>query len=593
MTAENVATRWATTESTEAAEAAATGVDPATKPWLKHYPAGVPATIDYPRITLVQLFEQTAARYADYPAVSYFGRTFSYAELDRLAAQFANRLRQLGLQKGDRVMLIMPNIPQFVIAHFGILRAGGVVCALSPLLVEREIEALTRDTGAKIVVVFNSFYEKVAGLRERGVVERVIVAAPDEFLPFYKRLLYPLKAEGPLPEVPDDPAGGIYRFRRLLRGADEQPPRVQITPDDTAAFQFTGGTTGLPKGAMLSHFNFVANALQIRHWVQDLREGEEVVLGVMPFFHVYGLTTTLHLTVLLGAKMALLPRFNVQEVLETIGKERPTVFPGVPMMYVAINSAVRNSPEKARRLSSIRYCISGAAGLPVEVQQEFDRLTGGHLVEGYGLSEASPVTHANPLDGRSRAGKIGLPVPDTEVLLVDPATGDPVPTGEAGELAIRGPQVMQGYWRRPEETAEVLRDGWLHTGDIATMDEDGYFAIVDRKKDVIITGGENVYPREIEEVLYTHPKVQEAVIIGVAHEVAGQVAKAFIVPREGETLSRRDILQFCNERLAKHKVPRQVEFRDSLPKTLTGKVLRRVLQEEEAAKPRRSRGSNE
>jgi long-chain acyl-CoA synthetase len=387
----------------------------------------------------------------------------------------------------------------------------------------------------------------------------------------------------------------VFRFRRLMRGAPDRAPQVRVDPDDVATFQYTGGTTGLPKAAMLTHRNLIANATQISSWVPGLRPGEEVVLSIMPYFHAYGATLCLHLAVLLGAKQAILPRFNVQEVLATIAKHQPTVFPGVPTMYVTISSAVREDPVKAKSLGSIRYCVSGAASLPVEVQQEFERLSGGRMVEGYGLSEASPVVCINPIEGHARPGMIGLPISSTEIALADPGTGEMYPdggrAGERGELMVRGPQVMQGYWQRPDETADVLTDGWLHTGDVAIMEEDGFFAIVDRKKDIIITGGENIYPREVEEVLYAHPKVQEAVVIGVAHEVAGQVVKAYIVPRAGETLNRREILMYCQDHLAKYKVPRQVEFRESLPKTLTGKILRRVLLEEEAAKPvRRRRG---
>lgn len=571
-------------------------VTPAAKPWLAQYAAGVPAHLNYPVQTLPELFDIAVARYTRRPALAYFGATLTYRDLDHLAAQFANRLLAFGLARGDRVLVILPNVPQFLIAHFGILRAGGVCAAISPLLVEREIEQLTRDAEARIVIVLDAFYGKVSGLLERGMIERLIVATPDEFLPVYQRLFYPLNADGPRPSVPDAPRRQIYRFRRLLRGASTVAPRVALSPDDVATFQYTGGTTGLPKAAMLTHRNLIANAVQIIGWIPDLRQGEEVLLSVLPLFHAYGTTLSLHLAIMMGAKQVLLPRFTVPEVLAAIRKHAPTIFPGVPTMYMALCAAVREDASKAMGLSSIRYCISGAASLPVEVRQEFERLTGAHLAEGYGLSEAAPVTHINPLDGRARSGKIGLPVPDVEICLADPVSGEPLPEGGGvgvpGELLIRGPQVMTGYWQRPEENAESLRDGWLHTGDIATMDEDGFFAIVDRKKDVIITGGENIYPREIEEVLYSHPQIQEAVALGLPHEVAGQIVKVYVVPRAGETLTRRDLLIYCGERLAKYKVPRQVEFRESLPKTLTGKVLRRALLEEEHAKPpRRRRGA--
>ncbi|MFN8541390.1 MAG: long-chain fatty acid--CoA ligase [Thermomicrobiales bacterium] len=574
-------------------EAVRSGVTVGSKPWLKSYQPGVPPTIGLEAQTLPELFDAAVKRYARQTAASYFGANLSYRDLDRLSARFANRLQLFGLKKGDRVLVILPNVPQFLICHFGILRAGGVVAAISPLLVEREIEQLARDSGARIIVVLDQFYAKVAGLVARGVADQIIVASPDEYLPWYQRLLYPLKAEGPRPQIPDDPSRGVFRFRRLLGGASDRAPQVRVDPDDVATFQYTGGTTGLPKAAMLTHRNLIANATQISSWVPGLRLGEEVVLSIMPFFHAYGATLCLHLAVLLGAKQAILPRFNVQEVLATIAKHQPTVFPGVPTMYVAICSAVREDPAKAKSLGSIRYCVSGAASLPVEVQQEFERLSGGRMVEGYGLSEASPVVCINPIEGHARPGMIGLPISSTEIALADPGTGEIYPdggrAGERGELVVRGPQVMQGYWQRPDETADVLTDGWLHTGDVAIMDEDGFFAIVDRKKDIIITGGENIYPREVEEVLYAHPKVQEAVVLGVAHEVAGQVVKAYIVPRKGETLNRREILIYCQEHLAKYKVPRQVEFRETLPKTLTGKILRRVLLEEEAARPQRRR----
>ncbi len=574
---------------------ATTGPTVQDQPWRQQYAAGVAPNLQYPDQTLPELLADAVKRFANLPAIAYFGGTLTYRDLDRLSAQFAQRLLGFGLQKGDRVMVVMPNLPQFLIAHFGILRAGGVNAAISPLLVEREIEQLVQDAGAKIIVVLDSFYSKVADLLTRKVVERIIVAAPDEYLPLYQRLFYPLKADLKPPRINDNPRKGLYRFRRLLSGATTTLPPITISPDDVATFQYTGGTTGLPKAAMLTHRNLLANAVQIKGWVPQLEPGKEVLLSIMPFFHAYGTTLCLHLAILMGAKQVILPRFNVPEVLATIEKHQPTVFPGVPMMYVAICSAVREDPKKAASLSSIRYCVSGAASLPVEVREEFERLTGAHLAEGYGLSEAAPVTHVNPLDGRSRSGKIGLPVADVEICLIDPLTGEPQPgggtVGVPGELLIRGPQVMKGYWQRAEETAEVLQDGWLHTGDIATMDEDGYFAIVDRKKDVIITGGENIYPREIEEVLYSHPQIEEAIVLGVPHEVAGQVVKAYIVPRDGAILSRREILIFCNERLAKYKVPRQIEFRESLPKTITGKILRRVLLDEEAARPKRRRGT--
>jgi long-chain acyl-CoA synthetase len=402
-----------------------------------------------------------------------------------------------------------------------------------------------------------------------------------------------LKYRKEMVKVPHNPKAGIYSFRKFFRGASSSEPKVTISPGDLAAFQYTGGTTGLPKAAMLTHRNLIANTLQVRAWVPDLRDGEETLMAILPFFHSYGVTLCLHFAAHLGATTVLVPRFEVADVMEQIEKYQPTLLPGVPTLYTAINGAAENNEQRQQSLKSIRYCISGGAPLPLEVQRRFEEITGGRVVEGYGLSESSPVTHANPLDGRARSGTVGLPLPNTEARIVDLETREPMPPGERGEITVRGPQVMRGYWQRPEDTAAVLsEDGWLFTGDIGVMDEDGFFSIVDRQKDVVITGGENIYPREIEEVLYQHPKVLEAAVVGVPHPVGGQVVKAFIVTKPGETLDRREVLQFCADHLAKYKIPRLIEFRESLPKAGTGKILRRALQEEEAAKkPRRARGA--
>jgi long-chain acyl-CoA synthetase len=472
------------------------------------------------------------------------------------------------------------------------MKAGGVVASLSPLLVEREIAQLAADAGARFVITLDRVWDRVEPLIESRAIQAAIVTGVHDYLPTVKRLLYPLKYRKEMVKVPIDPKRGVHAFRSWLGGASEAPPNVTLTPEDVAAFQYTGGTTGLPKAAVLTHGNMVANTLQVRAWVPDLREGQETMLAILPFFHAYGLTLCLHLAARLAATTVLVPRFDIADVMEQIARYQPTLLPGVPTLYNAINGATESNVERQQAVKSIRYCISGGAPLPLEVQRKFEQITGGHVVEGYGMSEASPVTHCNPLDGRARNGTIGLPLPNTEARIVDLETRHPLPPGERGEIVIRGPQVMRGYWKRPEDTAAVLSaDGWLSTGDIGIMDEDGFFQIVDRQKDVIITGGENIYPREIEEVLYQHPKVLEAAVVGVPHPVGGQVAKAFIVPRPGESLDRREVLQFTGERLAKYKVPRQVDIRESLPKAATGKILRRALLEEELSKPRRRRGA--
>ncbi|HMM41338.1 MAG TPA: long-chain fatty acid--CoA ligase [Thermomicrobiales bacterium] len=560
----------------------------AARPWLRHYPAGSTADIEPTVDTVSDLLRGAVTRYPDRVAYAYYGRHMTFREVDRLSSMFANRLIEHGLKPGDRVLIVLANMPQYPIVHLGTLKAGGVVAALSPLLVERELADLATDSGARIIVALDRVWDRIAPLVERGVVEKAIMTGPQDFLPTIKRWLYPLKYRKEMVSVPFDAGRGILGLPALLKGASDRDPRVTVSPDDTAAFQYTGGTTGLPKAAVLTPRKMVSNVMQVRAWVPELREGEETILSILPFFHSYGVTLCLHLATYLGATTVLVPRFEIADVMEQIAQYQPTLLPGVPTLYSAINGAVENNPARQESMRSIRFCISGGAPLPRGVQERFEEITGGRLVEGYGLSEASPVTHANPLDGRARIGTIGLPLPSTESRIVDLETRRPAPIGERGEIAIRGPQVMKGYWRRPEDTAAVLSDdGWLYTGDIGVMDEDGFFQIVDRRKDVVITGGENIYPREIEEGLYTHPKILDAAVVGVPHPVGGQVVKAFIVLKPGETLERRDVLQYCSERLAKFKVPRQVEFRDSLPKAPTGKILRRALAEEEAAKPRR------
>lgn len=552
--------------------------DAATRPWARHYAAETPATLTYPEITIADLLRETVRKHPDHPAIAYYGRGISYRELDELSSRCANRLIEHGLKPGDRVLVVLPNLPQFMIVHFGVLKAGGVVAALSPLLVEREIAQLAADSGARIVVVLDRMWEKVRPIVERREVDLAIVTGPQDYLPLFKRLLFPLKYRKDMVSVSHAPERGTVQFRKFLSGASTTDQQVAVTPDDIAAFQYTGGTTGLPKAAVLTHRNLIANMLQIRHWVTEAREAGEVLLGIMPFFHAYGVSLSLHLGVYLAATSVIVPRFDLADVMDQIERYHPTLLPGVPTLYNAINGAAENNPARQQALRSIRYCISGGAPLPLDVQRRFEETTGGRLVEGYGLSEASPVTHCNPLDGRARSGTIGLPLSDTEARIVDTETGAALPAGERGELLIRGPQVMRGYWQRPDETAAVLSpDGWLSTGDVAIMDEDGFFRIVDRLKDIIITAGENIYPREVEEVLYTHPKVQDAAVVGVPHPVAGQVAKAFIVPKPGQTLDRREMLAYCTERMAKHKIPRQFEFRESLPKAATGKILRREL----------------
>ncbi|HET6465975.1 MAG TPA: long-chain fatty acid--CoA ligase, partial [Nitrospiria bacterium] len=516
------------------------------------------------------------------PALIYYGHTITYEQLDLLSNQLANALIELGVQKGDRVSIMLPNIPQCVIGYFGALKAGAVVVQTNPLYVERELEHQLNDSGAETILALDLFYEKISRIQHRVALKRIILTGAGDYLPPLLRLFYPLKAmkEGQWVRVPQRPP--IYDFRKIIKRSEAVQPIVPVKPDDTALLQYTGGTTGVPKGVMLSHNNLVANTVQCRHWMPTLRDGEEVFLGVVPFFHVYGLSTCMNLGILTGSCIVLLPRFKTEDVLNTVVRHRVTIFMGVQAMYVAINNYSRIDQFD---LSSIRICISGAGPLHVEVQDRFEELTGGKLVEGYGLSEASPVTHCTPINGRRKKGSIGLPFPDTDVKIMDQETGQrELSVGERGELVIRGPQVMQGYWNKEDETKGVLRDGWLYTGDMAQMDEDGYFYIVDRKKDMIKTRGENVYPREVEEVLFRHPKVKEAVVVGIPDTFSVEAIKAYVVLKEHEHATEAEILDYCRKELAKFKVPNRIEFRKELPKTMVGKVLRRVLLEEELKK---------
>jgi long-chain acyl-CoA synthetase len=557
-------------------------VDVAT-PWLDSYPPGVPEHVEVPSINLARLLADAARDFPHAPALHFEGRTMSYAELAERAWRFAGTLASLGVTKGTRVGLILPNSPQAVVAFFGILRAGGVVVQNNPTYTERELEHQLGDSGVEVLVCLDLVYERVKPLRERLGIREVIVTSVIDELPAVKRLLAPYTKRGREATAGIGTHEPVLRWRDLARRADPRAPEAEVDPAvDLALLQYTGGTTGLSKGVMLSHANLAANVEQVRAWFPDADPGHEIMMAVLPFFHVYGLTVCMLLGVRLRAALVLQPRFDLNQVLEAVDRYRPTLFPGVPTMYVAINRAVAAGGHD---LSSIKACLSGAAALPLEVAERFERFSGGRLVEGYGLSECSPVALANPIYGKRKAGTIGMPLPDTQARVAEPENPSrTLPPGKPGELALRGPQVMLGYWNRPEETDQVLRDGWLLTGDMAVMDDEGYFTIVDRKKDLIIAGGYNIYPREVEEVLYEHPKVSEVCVAGVPDSYRGESVKAFIVLRQGEKATVEEIREFAKGKLASYKVPRLIEFRDDLPKTIIGKPLRRVLLAEERAK---------
>ncbi len=560
------------------------------RPWFSHWPAGVPRTIEYPRVPVERLLRQAADSNPDSVATVFYGTRLTYRELDDLADRFAAHLRARGVQRGDRVGLMVPNCPAYVIAFFGIQRVGAIVVQTNSLYTPRELVKLYADAGATVVVCLDLFLPKVLEAKSETPIGHVIVADVKDYLPAALAALYPirrrsdLKKSGHWPlEVPGVP--WIETFRGALQTPAERGREPQaVDPDDVAVLQYTGGTTGTPKGAMLTHRTLIANACQRASWVPGTQQGQERTLIAIPLFHIYGLMAGLMVSVRLAAAMLLVPDpRDLKHLLKVIDRERPTLFPAVPTLYVALMAHPR---LRRVNMKGIQACLSGAAPLPLEVRRRWEALTGGRLVEGYGLTEASTVVCANPLakDGLVKEG-VGIPFPDTDVRIVDLETGSrDLPIGEAGELLVRGPQVMRGYWNQPEETAAALRDGWLHTGDIARMDEDGYLYIVERKKDLIIASGFNVYPREVEEVLYLHPAVQEAAAIGVPDAYRGETVKAFVVLKPGATATDQEVIAFCRERLAAFRVPRQIEFRAELPKSQIGKILRRTLRDEERAK---------
>ncbi|ABK15811.1 long-chain-fatty-acid--CoA ligase [Syntrophobacter fumaroxidans] len=547
--------------------------------WLKSYDPRVPHHAEYPEECLPRLLEARVKKLPGNSATEFYGARLTYEALWKQISSLANALRLLGLRHGDRVAVMLPNCPQTVITYYAVLWLGGVVVLTNPLYVEREMEHQWKDSGAKYLVVLDHLYPKARKVIPETAIEKVIVTGIAECLPFLLKHLYPLKAKLKklFTAVPYDERT-IFNFTRLIRSTEPTPPPCEVRLDDLALLQYTGGTTGIAKGVMLSHRNILSNVIQLASWVQDLRFGEERFLALLPIFHVFGMTVAMNLPLYAGSALVLVPRFDIDEIMKTIRKARPTLFPGVPTIYAAING---HPKAETFDLSSIRICVTGSAPMPVESLRRFESLTGSVILEGYGLSETSPVTHANPVEGVRKPGSIGLALPDTDCKIVDLELGTrDMAVGEVGELVIRGPQVMKAYWKMPEETANALRDGWLYTGDIARMDEDGYVYIIDRKKDMIISGGYNIYPREVDEVLYEHPKVLDAVAVGVPDDYRGEIVKAFIVPRVGETLTEDEIKQFCKTRLAAYKVPRLIELRDSLPKTAVGKISRKELRKQ-------------
>ena len=568
-------------------------------PWLSSYEQGVPATVDVPDSTIQQFLIESARKYPSKTAVRMVLRylplglavqgKLTYREVDELSDRFAAALAAQGVKKGTRVSIMLPNCPQQVVIYFGVLKAGGVVVNTNPTYPPHELEPLMKSSGTEVIVTVSGLFDRVKKIQPNTDIKTIILTDLSDHITglFRNTVNKQLAEKGMYAQIPGGP--GVFYYKELIKRYPAKAPAIDFNPaTDTAVFQFTGGTTGLPKAAELTHRNLVANTTQMIAWMPSVVRGSEKLLLALPSFHVYGMTVGMLFCVSISGELVVAPDpRDTNHNLEIIAKEKITLYPGVPAMYIAIINHPRVTDYNLR---SIKACLSGGSALPVEVAQKFDEITGGRLVEGYGMSESSPVTCANPIMGRTKVGSIGVPISSSEIAIVSLEPDENghykfLGLGEEGELVARGPQVMKGYFNNAEETAKTIdADGWLHTGDIAKMDEDGYFYIVDRKKDLIIASGYNIVPREVEEVLFMHPKVMEAAVVGVPDAKRGETVKAFVVLKQGQSATVEELRGFCKENLAPYKVPSFIEFRTELPKTQVGKVLRRQLVEEEKAK---------
>ena len=552
------------------------------KPWLKHYQPGVPEHVSYESVCLPVFLDRNAQRVPNKMALNFQGYEISYLQLKEMVDRFASCLHNFGIRQGDSVALLLPNIIPCVAAYYAVLRIGAVAVMNNPLYSDRELEHQFNDSGAKVLITLDLLGNRMIDLRPKTKIKQIVYTSIGDYLPFPKNLLFPLvgKKKGLAAAV--KPGHDVFRWKPLLAQTTANPPQVELSLEDVAMYQYTGGTTGVSKGVMLTHENLSKQVQQTAAWFPGFGS-DEIMLGALPFFHVFGLSTSMNLAIFFGWGNVLVPKPQAPQLLEAITKYKTTFAPLVPTMYIGI---LQHPDIDKVDLTCIKGCFSGSAPLPVEVIKEFESRTGAVIVEGFGLTETSPVTHINPFgEGQRKVGSIGLPISDTLCRIVDisDASTD-VPVGESGELLIKGPQVMKGYWQRTDATADTLTDGWLHTGDIATMDEDGYFYIVDRKKDMIISGGYNIYPRDIEEVFYEHPKVLEATAIGIPHAKRGEAVKVFVVLKPGENATQEELIAFCGDKLAKYKWPTDIEFRDELPKTNVGKILKKNLRAEETAR---------
>jgi long-chain acyl-CoA synthetase len=560
----------------------AKAIDYHDKPWLAHYEAGVPDHVPYEEVCLPEFLERSAARFSHKMALNFQGYQLSYGQLKEMVNRCAAGLSDFGIRKGDSVAILLPNVIPCVVAYYAILKIGAITVMNNPLYSDRELEHQFNDSSCKVLITLDILVKRMVNLRPKTRIRQIIYTSIGDYLPFPKNLLFPLvgKKKGLAASV--QPAPDLFAWKSFLTRSVSPAPKVTLSFADVAMYQYTGGTTGVSKGVMLTHANLSKQVQQVAAWFPKFGS-DEIMLGALPFFHVFGLSTAMNLAIYKGWGDILVPKPQAPQLLEAISKYKPTFAPLVPTMYIGM----LGHPHIAKTdLTSIKGCFSGSAPLPLEVISEFEQKTGAVIVEGFGMTESTPVTHINPFAGNQRkVGSVGIPISDTEARIVDLVDGvTPMAVGESGELLVKGPQVMKGYWNRPDATAETLRDGWLYTGDIAKMDEDGYFYIVDRKKDMIISGGFNVYPRDIEEVLYEHPKVLEATVIGIPHPTRGEAAKVFVVLKPGESATAEEILDHCKTKLAKYKWPAEIEFRDELPKTNVGKILKKDLRAQESGK---------
>jgi len=544
------------------------------KTWLTSYEKGVPEKLDYEEICLPNILERTAGKFPNKMALLFEGYKVTYRELNDMVNRFAAALNSFGIKEGDSVAILLPNLIPCVVAYYAILKIGGITVMNNPLYSDRELKHQFNDSGAKVLITLDLLGNRMIDLRPKTKIKQMIYTSIGDYLPFPKNLLFPLVAKKKNLAADVKSSKDVYKWKDVLAKSSPNPPEVELSFDDVAMYQYTGGTTGVSKGVMLTHGNLSKQVQQLGAWFPTFNSNE-IMLGALPFFHVFGMTTAMNLAIYLGWGDILVP------------KPQPEPLMLVPTMYIGI----LNHPHIDNiDLTSIKGCFSGSAPLPLEVIRDFENKTGAVIVEGYGLTESSPVTHINPFSGGKRkVGSIGIPISDTDCRIVD-LTDDntDVPLGESGEILVKGPQVMKGYWNKAEETASTLTDGWLHTGDIGKMDEEGYFYIVDRKKDMILSGGLNVYPRDIEEVFYENPKVQEAAAIGIPHPSRGESVKVFVALKEGETATQEELIEYCKDKMAKFKLPTEIEFRIELPKTNVGKILKKDLRAEEMAKQRKA-----